>query len=75
MSAIKLFILLLQAVRWVQRYMERRGLLAAAREQALKVLGEGANELIQSATSARAGVSHDPGRVLSDPNNRDTRQG
>jgi hypothetical protein len=71
MSYIQVFILLLRAVRWFQNYLERKGMLEAAREQALKELGESANVLIAAATNARAGVSMDPGSLLNDPHRRE----
>jgi len=73
MSAIKLFVLAIQVVRWFQKYFERRGMLKEANDAALRKLGLGAGELIKAALSARAGVSHDPDSVRDDPNNRDAR--
>jgi len=74
MSKIQAFILLLRAVLWFQNYLDRQGMLEAAREQALKELGESADGLIKAATDARAGVSHDADSVFHDSRNRDTRK-
>ena len=71
MSYIKMFILLLRAVTWFQKYLERKGMLEAARKQAIQELGESADVLIKAALTARAGVSHDPASVLNDPHRRE----
>ncbi len=66
-----MFILLLRVVRWFQKKLEQQGMLEAAREQAIKELGEEADVLIKAATVARASVKHDPDSVRLDPHNRE----
>ena len=69
MSYIQMFILALRFVRWVQKRLAQQGMLEAAEKQALRVLGESANDLIKAATVARASVKHDPDSLLNDPHN------
>ncbi len=69
MSYIKMFILLLRFVRWVQERLAKQGKLEAARVQAIKEMGEEADDLINAAIIARASVKHDPDSLLNDPHN------
>lgn len=72
---IKLFILVVQVLRMIGRWLERRGLLKEAVRRAELDIDEQTDKMLNKAVSARGAVSDDPDSMRDDPRNLDNAKG